>query len=488
VNAKTRAAIYLRESKDRKGDMLGVTRHGKECRRIATERGWQVVAEYVDNNLTASDKRKDRPAYDRMVAAYEAGEFDAILCWDLDRLTRQPRQLEDWVDAAEERGLVLVTANGEADLSTDGGRLYARIKAAVARAEIERKAERQRLAAAQRAELGRPPLGVRLTGYTTKGEIIEHEAAIVRQMFERFHAGDSLRSIAEWLNDTGVPARNGKPWNPSSVRTILTNPRYCGRAIYQGKTNGHRGGWTPIVDEGVFDAVNEKLRDPRRRSQVGTDRKYLGSGLYLCGVCDHPVRSHTSAGVGARYRCPAGHVLRSGAAIDDYVLAILRARLARPDLAGLLATPESDEARQVAAEIERLRQRLRTIEADYDNELIDGRRYKIATEKVRAELAAVEAARTRMLARSGIAPLLTAPDPVAAFNAAPLGVQREVLSFFMTVKLLPAPRGRRGFDPETVQVEWNQGGYTRSADTASGALRRPQSTEQAVVHIPRHPR
>lgn len=69
----------------------------------------------MDNGFTASDRRKDRPGYDQMVKAYEAGEFDAILCWDLDRLTRLPRQLEDWVDAAEERGLVIVTANGEAD-------------------------------------------------------------------------------------------------------------------------------------------------------------------------------------------------------------------------------------------------------------------------------------------------------------------------------------------------------------------------------------
>ena len=52
-------------------------------------------------------------------------------------------QLEDWIDAPELRGLALVTANGDADPSTDGGRMYARIKAAVARAEMERKGARQ---------------------------------------------------------------------------------------------------------------------------------------------------------------------------------------------------------------------------------------------------------------------------------------------------------------------------------------------------------
>jgi DNA invertase Pin-like site-specific DNA recombinase len=84
-----------------------------------------VVETYIDQSKSATDRTKKRPAYDRMVADYLDGAFDAIICYDLDRLTRQPRQLEDWIDAAELRGLALVTANGDADLSTDGGRMYA---------------------------------------------------------------------------------------------------------------------------------------------------------------------------------------------------------------------------------------------------------------------------------------------------------------------------------------------------------------------------
>jgi site-specific DNA recombinase len=459
VRPRVRAAIYLRVSLDATGERLTVTRHRKECRRIAAERGWTVVAEFCDNSITASDKRKDRPAYNSLVEAYQAGEFDALLCWDLDRLTRQPRQLEDWIDAAEERGLLLVTASGEADLSTDNGRMFARIKATVAKSESERKSARQRSAAVQRAERGKPPLGVRLTGYATDGSLIAHEAATVRQIFERFNAGDSLRGIVSWLTGTGVPTRHGRPWNPSSVRTILVNPRYAGRAIYDGKPNGHTGTWEPIVEQWLFDAVQAKLSDPRRRSQVGTDRKYLGSGLYLCGICDRPVRSHTSAGVGPRYRCPeGGHITRSAAMIDAYVLAALRARLTRPDLAGLRALPESPQARAIAAEVRRLRGRLIKTEADYDADLIDGRRYRIKTEKIRAELAAAEAAQARLLTGRGAAGILTARDPVAAFDAAPLGAQRTALEFLATaVRLAPAPRGRH-FDPDTISIEWAEHG------------------------------
>jgi hypothetical protein len=138
-----RAAIYLRVSLDSTGEQLAVRRQCEDCRKIATDRRWTVVGEDVDNSVSASGK-KARKDYDAMVEAYKADEFDALICWDLDRLTRNPRQLEDWIEAAQDRKLLLVTANGEADLSTDAGRLFARIKASVARAEIERKGARQR--------------------------------------------------------------------------------------------------------------------------------------------------------------------------------------------------------------------------------------------------------------------------------------------------------------------------------------------------------
>jgi site-specific DNA recombinase len=448
----TPAAIYLRESLDAKGDRFAIDRQREDCRRIVDQRGWQLVGEFVDNSISASDSRKARPGYNALVDAYKAGGFDALVCWDLDRLTRQPRQLEDWIDYATDRGLILVTANGEADLSTDGGRMFARIKASVARHEVERKAARQRRAALQRSEHGRPPTGTRLTGYTTSGKVIKREAKIVRELFARFAAGESLRGLAAWLQDSGVPTRRGGKWSPSSVSTILTNPRYAGRAIYQGKPTGGNGTWKALIDPIEFDLVQARLSDPRRRTQVGTDRKHLGSGLYVCGVCDARVRAWS----GNRYHCPNGCITRSQGPIDGYVKAVMRARLARSDLAELLATEGDTETRKLGAEVTRLRHRLIRIEDDYDAGSIDGRRFRIATEKARAALATAEAALARGNAGRGAAVLLRSADPVATFDAAPLMLQRAALDALMTVKLQPTPRGRNTFDTDTVKIDWKR--------------------------------
>lgn len=445
------AAVYLRISLDRAGDHLAVDRQREDCLRIIAERGWTLVDEYVDNSVSASDKTKDRPGYNRMVEDFREGRFNALVCYDLDRLTRQPRQLEDWVDAAEERGLKLVTANGEADLATDAGRLFARIKAAVARAEVERKSARQARAARQRSEKGKPPLGVRLTGYTTAGEIVPEEADVVRLIFDRFTRGDSLRGVVRVLDEKGIDTRNGRPWNPSSVRGILTNPRYAGLAVYQGETTGQRGDWPALVSEDVWNMIQTRLADPRRKtSKVGTERRHLGSGLYLCGLCGRPVTAWT----GDRYRCRFCHLTRSQTQVDPYVLGVVRGRLADPRIAAAMIRGDAAEVDALAQRADDLRARLASIEGDYDAGHIDGRRYAAAVERVEEELRQVSTERARHIGNTAIAATLLAPDPVAAFDSENLMVRRAVVDALVKVRLFRGAHGVRTFDPETIQIEW----------------------------------
>jgi site-specific DNA recombinase len=361
-----RCARYARISLDRAGDEHGVANQLADQQRAADTKGFVIVRTEVDNDISALNG-KHRPGYEAVMAAAARKEIDVILVFQTSRFWRNRRERADGIEVLRKAGVSLIATKGPSlDMSTAYGRGMAGLLGEFDTMESEVKAERQQLAAFHRAENGQPPAGVRLTGYTMAGVVVEHEAVVVRQMFTQFHAGDSLRGIVAWLTEQGVPTRSGRPWNPSSVRTILTNPRYAGRVVYRGQypgeVNGKLGAWPPLVEEWLFDAVQATLSDPRRRKQVGTDRKHLGSGLYLCGLCDHPVRAHTSTQNGRqqlRYRCPqGGHVTRSSAPIDDLVLQVVRARLAKPDLRNLLAKPASKEARKAGEEIRRLRGRL----------------------------------------------------------------------------------------------------------------------------------
>ena len=442
--------MYLRISIDRTGEMLAVERQREDCLSICEARGWQVLGEYVDNSVSASDARKARPGYDELVKAYDAGMFDALVCYDLDRLTRQPRQLEDWIDRARDRGLVIVTANGEADLSTDAGMMFARIKAAVARAEVDRKSARQRRAAQQRADKGRPPTGVRLTGYTAAGDVVPREAEIVRRIFEQFAAGESLKGIAAGLQADRVKTRRGGRWSPSSITTILRNPRYAGRAVYQGQATGKAGTWQPLVTDDLFATVQARLDDPRRKlNKTGTDRRWLGSGLYMCSACGGRMSSFS----GARYRCADGCHSRARGQVDDYVLAVLRERLCRPDMRDLVRT-DRPAAAPLEADARRLRTRIQRVADDYDAGVIDGTRYAVATDRARVELADIDRKLAALHGGDALAGVLDATDPVVAFDQLSLMGRRGVLDALMAVTLHAGTRGNRNFDPNSVEITW----------------------------------
>lgn len=62
-------------------DGLAIERQREDCEAIAKQRGWTVVHTYVDQSISASKKDVERPDYDAMVASYERGELDAIICW-----------------------------------------------------------------------------------------------------------------------------------------------------------------------------------------------------------------------------------------------------------------------------------------------------------------------------------------------------------------------------------------------------------------------
>src|SRR3974377_904425 len=198
------AAMYCRISLDRAGEGLGVERQEALGRRLAEERGWAVAEVYVDNDRSAYSG-KPRPAYGRLLADIEIGVRDAVVCVDLDRLTRRPAELEAFMDLADKHQVALANVSGDTDLSTSDGRFKARIMGAVARQESEKKGERVSREAEQAARRGVPRGSRRPFGYEPdRVTVREDEAALIKDAVERVLAGVSVPSIARDWNGRGI--------------------------------------------------------------------------------------------------------------------------------------------------------------------------------------------------------------------------------------------------------------------------------------------
>lgn len=470
------AVIYARISRDDAGLGLGVERQLQDCHQLADQRGWNVTTEYVDNNVSAYVEKK-RPAYQRMLAAIRAGQVQAVIVWDLDRLTRRPIEIEEVISLADEHHVALASIGGDVDLSTDNGRMYARIKGAVARAESERKSSRHKRANLQAVEAGLPP-SRRAFGYPgtdqrpeavgkglpVSAELVAAEAEAVRALFASALAGDSIRTLVVQMNETGLKTTRGTDWERNGVRWLLVNPRYAGLREHNKKITG-KGNWKPLVPEDEWRAVQDILAKPDRRTnhRGTTARIHLLGGLALCGVCGDGTTVVTSYASNLskesryrQYKCrKKAHLGRRADYIDEYVEAVMIAWASSPEAQKYLVQKSGPDLAALRQDEATLTIRLDQLAEQFADGTLSDSQLRAGTTRLRARLAEVQQALKSSTSAATLGDLIGV-DARAVWQGMNLDRRRKAISLVFTVTLAAPPTDRpmsSRFDPAMVQVE-----------------------------------
>lgn len=452
-----RAAIYTRQSLDRSGEGLAVRRQLEDCRALVKRNGWRTVGVYSDNDVSASGA-KDRPEYRKMLEAVKAGRVDTIVSWAPDRLARRPRDLEDILDLAETQGITLATVSGDVDLSTAYGKAIARIFGAIARQEAEQKGARQRRANQQRAQDGRTGWTRRPFGYERDENgavvVVEAEAAELRKAADAILSGATLASLVRDLNARGVASTVGGRFNVTSLRRALLNPRVSGQAVHRGQIVGV-GEWPAILDVDTQERLSAHLRDPARRTQTSTNRRYLLSGLVRCGRCGETMFASPMGPKGDYwmvYKCRTAHLARRLDLVDEVVEAVVLERLSRPD-AGSLFVRESKDADELRDRAVKLRGQLDDLAGLLAEGVLTAAGVRKASERIRSDLEDVDRERASLHSGDELAQLVSASDVQARWDGLDLAARRSVVDALMTVTILPAGKGAR-FTVDQVQMQW----------------------------------
>lgn len=457
-----RAAIYCRISRDREGAGLGVGTQEADCRDLAARLNASVVGVYTDNDISAYSG-KPRPGYKALLGEINDGTVDAVICWHTDRLHRSPAELESYISTCEPKGVATYTVKaGPVDLTTPAGRMMARTLGNHARYEVEHAIERMQRAKQRSADAGKWKGGRRPFGYEADGVTIrETEAKLIRQAADDILAGASVQSIARHWNDQGSTTTTGAPWPPSSPRRVLLRPRNAGLMEHQGEVIGEAE-WPALIEPEKWRAVVRVLTDPKRRTNPGSSRaKWLGSGLYRCGVCGGSVRASMSDGY-RTYRCPDNHVSRKLEEIDTYVEGVIAGALRRSDLGALLSEQTSAEVKPLEVKASELRVRLNQLAEMFAAGEVDAEQLASGTKTLTAELDAIRDQIGDSYRATAFAGVADAPDPGDAWLNADIEQRRAVLDALAVVIVHRAGRGRPAgwkpgepyFRPETVEIEW----------------------------------
>ncbi|MFF4771420.1 recombinase family protein [Microtetraspora fusca] len=286
-----RAAIYCRISHAKDEDQTGVDRQERICRNIADRLGLVVTADhvFVDNNRSAWQRNRKRKGWDALLEVAREAGVRHIITYHPDRLMRQPRDLEELLTIADDHNITLHGEANKRDLSDPDDRFFLRIEVAHACRSSDDTSRRLKSAFEERARDGKPHTGRRSYGYTKDGmAIVPEEAAIVREIFDRYLDGEAPEAITRELNRRGVPTAMGKKWVGASVRRVLDSPVIAGIRVFRGEEIG-QGEWPAIIDLGTFREVAERrtYRSAVFKAEAASKpvRFYLLRSLVTCKNC-----------------------------------------------------------------------------------------------------------------------------------------------------------------------------------------------------------
>ncbi|MDQ0943163.1 recombinase family protein [Streptomyces sp. V1I1] len=403
--------------------------------------------------------------FDKLTAA------DGIIVYDLDRLTRDQRTLEDIIEVAENYTRPFIDITGSLDLLTENGRDNARMLVTMAGKSSSASARRGKTSHLARAMRGIPVGGNRPFGWADdKRTVIPEEAEQIRQAAKDVLADISPTTIVNKWNAAGKRTTQGNEWRRRTLILMLLSPRMVGWRVhgpaeipphkrYLTGPDGEpvKGQYDGILKEETWHAVVDKLTsDDRPGAGVYVGRlKYELSGIIRCGNCGRPMTGQAKANNRFDYVCkpPAyyggcGKVAGSGIAIDKLAQDLLFARYDEHKV-----TVEVGPWPK-AGELEQAKTKKAGLLAQFKENADMGAYIWPEIRKLDSEIADLMKDRSKYI-RQTAGPKVTSiaeqwPDLALE--------QRQAIysETFAAIILNRATRGSNRFDPSRLQVIWHQ--------------------------------
>ncbi len=418
-----RAAIYLRVSTGRQAEHdLSIPDQKAQTQAWVEQRGWSVVAEYVEPGASATDDK--RPQFQRMIERACDGEnaFDVIVVHSFSRFFRDAFGLEFYLRKLAKHGVKLVSITQE--LGDDPAQVMMRqVIALFDEYQSKENAKHVLRSMKENARQGfwngaRPPYGYAAVEVEKRGARVKKrlvvdpvESEIVRLMFRLFVEGDQgsgpkgVKSIVTWLNERGHRTRAGATWGIGPVHAMLTHPVYGGRMRFnkhEARTgrrkadNEHVFAEVPaIIEPALFAKVQTLLKD--RNPRVTAPRIVTGpillTGLAVCATCDGAMTLRTGTSkTGAIHRyCTCSTCARAGKSackgrsirmdkLDGLVTGQIIDRLLDPERLGTMLSSLASRRAAKAATVD---ERIAILEKEvYDTDERLRRLYKLVEDGV----------------------------------------------------------------------------------------------------------
>lgn len=269
-----------------------------------------------DSGISGAQAEK-RPDFLRIINHCKKGKIDLIITKSVSRFARNTVDSIRYVRILKSIGVGVIFEKEGFNTLDESSELFLTIMSSLAQEELHSLSQNVKMGKRMHMKEGKVSYNFSTMYGYRKGpdgtpEIIPEEAEIVRKMYRRYLAGDSVGKILTTLNAEHQTSRNGKAWTDTKIRAVLQHERYCGDVILQKtfvtdpiskQTKVNRGelpkyhiknSHNPIIPRESWSAVQaEMLRRSNKTKKVdekmSTRAKYNGkyalNEILVCGCC-----------------------------------------------------------------------------------------------------------------------------------------------------------------------------------------------------------
>lgn len=298
---------------------------------IAKHSDWLNAGIYADKGITGTMAKK-RPEFLKMIRKCRQKKIDLILVKSISRFSRNTVDCLEYIRELKALGIGVIFEKENINTLTETSEAMITIMGYFAQAESESISKNVTWGVRHAFSEGKVTFTHDIYGYKkeynpeTKRQdiisIVEDEATVIREIFERYYAGDSLTGICTYLNNNQIvpPGKKKDRWYPSTLQTILRNEKYKGDVLTQktfcsdllshkrekntGQLAQHylENHHEAIIDRELFDKVQAEYARRNAKKVIKTDgtqetqkkgrynSKYALTDILVCGHCGAPYR------------------------------------------------------------------------------------------------------------------------------------------------------------------------------------------------------
>lgn len=279
-----KSVIYARYSSDNQRE-ASIDGQIRECREYAEKNGIIILDTYIDRALSA--RTADRPSFQEMISDSSKHIFDSVLVWKLDRFSRDRYDSAYYKHILKKNGVSVISVKENITNSPEGIILESMIEGMneYYSAELSVKVRRGQKENVLNGKNngGSLPLGYKI-GKDGMIEIDPKTERFVHEIFDRYENGNTMKSIAEYMNIMGIKNAKGNPYNSGTVARNLKNRKYIGEYSYGG--NIQQDIIPAIITKEQFDKVQRKINGGvYYGGKYKAQEEYILSGKMFCGKC-----------------------------------------------------------------------------------------------------------------------------------------------------------------------------------------------------------